>query len=1340
MNHNKEKGITTMKKKNLIMIATSAVFLLSTLFGKEMSNAGSQHVARVAEGLENSSPTISVMNINNLAYWISKDGAYTTAGSPNGEQADYPIFTGGLIYADGMLWGAKVTGDGQTEGVRVGGSTYYHGLKAGRVIKDAAGNVLGSDDPANNHVWRVRNDWETGDLTVDAANYYGFTSASDVSLDQIAAVRTQYQYDWENWPAEWGAPFDDVNGNGTYDPYEIDTNGDTLGLMDQAGYPGADQTMWTVANDVPYVVNDAGVVVDTMSTAPNLYGADPIGIELQITLWGYAFGAGDPLGNMIFKKAKMKYTGMPNSPAGARMDDLYFTQWSDPDLGTYTDDYVGCDIDLSFGYVYNGNRLDGVFNGIHNLPVPAGGYDFLQGPPDTDDIDGDGNTTEYLPMTSFTYFGAGSSISDPDLSSYAGSLQFYNLMEGYLPRPEYPVQIPWVDLSTGENTKFALSGDPVAGSGWIDGVQLPPGDRRLVMASGPFSMSLGDEADVVLGIVGGMGLDNVSSVSVAKFHDLYAQYAYDQQFSLPSAPSSPSVAGIEMDGAIGIDWGSNPISVSSTEETVSAGFEFEGYVVYQLPTSSSPLSEAVKVATYDKVNLILNILDPTVDPNTGLVVDAAKQTGTDFGVQRYFGTDYDEIRGRPMSNGITYHFAVTAYSFLQDNAGSPFKTLESGESRISVTPHDANPGVTVHSEMSSDIEVTQSSGTANASASVSVVNPAQLKNESYKVNFDTQVYYRDLDGNWLKQTAGRVANKASDCSGSTVSAAAIASASVGTIDLVLSWTMDCGNNWVDGVSFTLPAGLGTVNSWGITGPGNVCSYGTGSGQNCVDLDGVWSADGLTVTFGTGNTGGGFGAFESGNEFTINYTPAEPALAYPYDVGFTIYDDAYDGTEVNATGNATVAELGYDTKTEYHWNLSTASGTVMLEDQTFIGGSDLYGGASVGNSSKLHYNTSAAVTTDGFQVNVDGGYDAPSDAYGHDVVADEANAALYGQPYYDIDSYAQNGWAITAMAAETYGAGITTVDYLQRDIQIRFTGEYDTEGTNYIDFTDANGESVRYFKCEQDAAGDCIGGSMAWMGGARYYNIADHPEGTGLLDDAGNPLPFRIWIPFEVWDMEDPTDATGEGVQIDITIYDRLQDVNNLGNFADDPGFMYSFNPYNRMYTHFINYPYHEDGNYTDGPTGSWDDWLTWNAVWWDAQFNQGDVVTFLYANPIQVGVDEFTFTTKASETASSNDVSDVSVYPNPYYGTHEIESSRADKYVSFNHLPVEATVDIYSLGGVFVRSIDKNDASQFLKWDLKNQYGYPVASGMYVARVKSGGNEKILKIALVQETQVLKYY
>ena len=1287
-----------MKNNNLKLIAASCMLVFSSfLIAKELntSNVGVNKSSKRGT-LENQSPNISVLNINNISYWMAKDGAYTTAGSPNGTQADYPIFTGGFIYAEGMLWGAKVKGDGQGDEVRVGGSTYGHGLKAGRIITDANGVVLGSDSPDNNHVWRVRKDWATADLTVDAANFYG-VGTGDVSSAQIDVVRNQYEYDWMNWPAAWGAPYDDVNGDGSFDP-----------AVDIPGYPGSDQTLWTIANDVPLIVNEAGDSTGYESTAPNLYGSDPIGVELQITMWGYAFGASDPLGNNIFKQAKMKYMGLPGTPEGAMLDSLYFTQWSDPDLGTYTDDYVGCDVDLSFGYVYNGNRLDGVFNGIFNLPVPAGGYDFLQGPPDNMDIDGDGDTEEYLGMTSFTYFGAGSSISDPDLSQYAGSLQFFNLMEGYLPRPEYPTQIPFTDPFTGEETKFVLSGDPTSGSGWIDGIQLPPGDRRMVMASGPFRLNLGEEADVVLGIAGGMGLDNVSSVSVAKFHDLYGQYAYDQGFELPSAPSSPTVHSIEMDGSIGLDWGSSASSVSATEETVSAGFEFEGYNVYQLPSSTSPLSEAVKVATYDKVNLVQNILDPSIDPITGLVVDAAKQTGTDAGVQRYFSTDYDEVRGRPMSNGITYHFAVTAYSYLADNEGSPFKTLESGETRIAVTPRSLNPGETVHSEMSSAIDITHN-GTANATINVSVINPSELKDESYKVNFDTQEFYRDLDGTWKKVVAGRAAGKASDCTGSTVAAAAVASASVGTIDLVLTFTMNCGSNWVDGIDFTFPADMGTINSWEIIGPGNLCSYGTGSGQNCNNLDGT--LDGNTLLFGTVNTGGGFGAFESSNTFKINYTPGSGG--YPYDVGFTVYDDAYDGTEVNAAGTATVAELGYETKTEYHWNLSTAGGTVLLEDQTFIGGADLYGGMSVDNESALHYNSAAATTVNGFHLNVEGGYDSPVDYFESVITPDAANAALYGESSYDLGSYIRYGWALTSKATDTYGNGLTSVDFLQRDIEVRWVGEFVDEPIT----TDAG---VVYYTADTN-----LPHSYAWISGSRLSPLADHPDPA----NPGDGSSFRVAVPFEVWDMEDPNGPR----QIDIDIYDRKQSFNSGDT-------VYVFNPFDRMYTHFMMADYQEDGLYEDGPTGTPTDFLTWNIVWWEAQFNQGDVVRFNYANPIQPGVDEFVFSTMASETVASNDVSEVSVYPNPYYGTHELESSRAEKYVSFNHLPVEAKIDIYSLGGVFVKSIHKHDASQFAQWDLKNQYGYPVASGMYVARITSGGEEKILKIALVQETQVLKYY
>ena len=1304
-----------MKKKNLKLIVACSTLLVSGLFAKELvpSNSSTKSTMRV---MENQSPGISVLNINNMAYWIGKDGAYTTAGSPNGTMADYPIFTGGFIYADGMLWGAKVKGDGLGDEVRVGGSTYNHGMKAGRIITDASGNVLGSDDPVNNHVWRVRTDWATADLSVDAANFYG-VSVADVTPAQIAVVKGQYEYDWMNWPAAWGAPYENKDG----------VDGYQSGGGDIPGYPGADQTMWTVANDVPVIVDAAGVSTGFQSTAPNLYGSDPIGIELQITMWGYAFGASDPLGNNIFKEAKMKYMGLPamdstqvgvsgftGTANSAILDSLYFTQWSDPDLGTYTDDYVGSDVDLSFGYVYNGNRLDGVFNGIFNLPVPAGGYDFLQGPADNMDLDGDGDSTEFLGMTSFAYFGAGSAIDDPDLSSYEGTLQWFNLMEGFLPRPAYPTQIPFSDPSTGLETKYALSGDPTSGAGWIDGVQLPPGDRRMVMNTGPFQLKVGEEATVVLGIAGGMGLDNVSSVSVAKFHDQYGQYAYDQGFNLPSAPSSPSVSTIEMDGMVGLDWGSSATSVSSTEESISAGFEFEGYVVYQLPSASSPLSEGVKVATYDKVNLIQNILDPSIDPTTGLVVDAPKQTGTDIGVQRFFETDYDEVRGRPMSNGITYHFAVTAYSYLSDNDGSPFKTLESGETRVAVTPRTANPGETVYSEMSSDIEVTHN-GTANASVGVTVLNPSALKDESYKVSFDTQVFARDINGVWNKVVSRSAASvsDATDCGASTITATAYASSIVGTIDLVLDFTLSCADGaWIDGIQMTFPTGFAAnVNTTAVTGVGNICSYGSGSGQDCENSDGSWTGD--VLLYGHDKRTG-FGAFESSNTFTVNYTPSNSATwDLPLDVGFVIYDDHYTNVNSDGTGTATASSQNFEEKTEYHWNLSTASGTVLLEDQTFLGGADLYGGASVDSNSFLHYNTAAAVTIDGFQVNVEGGYDSPTDFFGYDITRDAANAALYGASTWDMTSYMQQGWGLTAKATDTYGNGLTSVDYLQRDIEVRWVGEFVDEPTT----TDAG---VVYYGANTD-----LPHSFVWLDGSRVGALTDHP-------DAGNPgdgTPFRVAVPFEVWDIEHPDGPQ----QIDMFIYDRLQ-----GYAAGDT--VYVFNPFDRMYTHFLQHAYQEDGQYVDGPSGLPADWLTWNVVWWDAQFNQGDVVKFKYANPIQANVDEFNFTTKASMTAASNDVSEVSVYPNPYYGTHELEGSRADKYVSFNHLPVEAKIDIYSLGGVFVRSIDKSDATQFAEWDLKNQYGYPVASGMYVARIKSGGEEKILKIALVQETQVLKYY
>ena len=178
---------------------------------------------------------------------------------------------------------------------------------------------------------------------------------------------------------------------------------------------------------------------------------------------------------------------------------MYISQWSDPDLGFFTDDYVGWDNDSQLGYVYNSSSFDAVYAEF-GLNPPAAGYTLLKGP-----VVGADN----LATSSFTYFGAGSAISDPNLGVYEGTLQWFNLMEGFLPRPSYPVQVPLTNPLTGVESKFWLDGNPVTGTGWIDGIDLPPGDRRMIQTTGPFEMALGDTQEVVFALLADIGTSRI---------------------------------------------------------------------------------------------------------------------------------------------------------------------------------------------------------------------------------------------------------------------------------------------------------------------------------------------------------------------------------------------------------------------------------------------------------------------------------------------------------------------------------------------------------------------------------------------------------------------------------------------------------------------------------------------------------------------------------------------------------------------------------------------------------------------------------------------------------------
>jgi len=104
--------------------------------------------------------------------------------------------------------------------------------------------------------------------------------------------------------------------------------------------------------------------------------------------------------------------------------------------------------------------------------------------------------------------------------------------------------------------------------------------------------------------------------------------------------------------------------------------------------------------------------------------------------------------------------------------------------------------------------------------------------------------------------------------------------------------------------------------------------------------------------------------------------------------------------------------------------------------------------------------------------------------------------------------------------------------------------------------------------------------------------------------------------------------------------------------------------------------------------------------------------------------DLFRFTAPAAKTIADSllraDLKEITVVPNPYYGVHAAEDG-GNRWVQFTYLPERCTLRIFDLAGTPVRKLEKNDPSTpFLRWDLQNEYGKPVASGIYIYHVDMG--------------------
>ncbi|MBE0645302.1 MAG: T9SS type A sorting domain-containing protein [Bacteroidetes bacterium] len=634
------------------------------------------------------------ISINNILMWISNNGSTSHNPGSDGSGLEWPQGSAKYaIFQDGLIWGGTVQGE-----IRIGGSAYRQGLQAGNIKGD--GTPADPNDPMH-HIYKVRK--------VDAN---GFSLLS-------AAEKARLESDFNDWPVQLGAPYKDNDNNGSYNPrFQEWLNGDPN--ADCPWFIG-DEVLWFVSNDMDG------------SRTSNLYGTAPIGVEVQTLVWGY--NQTGPLGNMVFTKYTVINKGTDD------LENAYFAQWSDPDLGDAADDLVGIDTTLSLGYCYNGLAKDDVYG----IP-PAVGYDFFQGPI----VPGDaGDEAIYnfeklagwknLPVSSFAFYINSDPIyQDPDQGTAEGSVQMYN----YLTSKLYDGS-PFIDPTTGLEVKITLAGDPVTKEGWIDGIVNAPDDRRMMMTTGPFTLNKSTDMaagkintqEVVVARIIGRGSDRISSLQVLRYYDRFAQLAFDNNFDLPKAPPAPRVETSLQPNTVLLSWG-NPDGVNATENFDDRGYAFEGYNVYQFPSSSATINEAKRIATFDVINNIATIFDEVIDDKTGAVVVLPVQFGTDSGIERMLEVVNDAIVDRPLVNNQPYYFAVTAYSYNADPEATP-RQLESTPTVIEVRPKTMDPGYRAGADYGENLQVLHTQGLSTGSVLVKVIDQAKLTGDSYAVTFES---------------------------------------------------------------------------------------------------------------------------------------------------------------------------------------------------------------------------------------------------------------------------------------------------------------------------------------------------------------------------------------------------------------------------------------------------------------------------------------------------------------------------------------------------------------------------------------------------------------------------
>jgi hypothetical protein len=472
------------------------------------------------------------------------------------------------------------------------------------------------------------------------------------------------------------APFFDKDQNGLYNPYVGDYPILDPGRSADKNLPKdqPDQMIWFVYNDRGNIHSETG--------------GTPIGLELQTT--AFAFQTNDEVNNMTFYRTKIVNRGFES------LDQTYFGQWVDADLGNYSDDYVGCDVGRSLGYCYNGDDNDeGVLG--YGLNPPS------VGPVDTSGVE--------LGMGAFIYY---NNDNNPVNGNPDVAIDFYNMLKGN-----------WMNSVCVKYGGNGVNGSICTKYMFDDGTNpatasLPkwneksagnqPGDRRFLQSAGPFTLEPGAVNNVTVGVVWAKTTSGgaTGSLGLLKLASDKAQKLFNNKFDLPDGPEPPLVEKQELNNQIVLKFLNTDLTEGYAEDiknelNQTIQYRFQGYMVYQLKdgtVSNSELNDIEKarlVLQCDVKDNISTMINLEYDPDVSANVPKLKVDGRNEGVSHTFTINEDAFASgsnKRLVNFKTYNYLVIAYGYP---ANDPLK-LEAVQFlagrntvKFSAYPHNTAP-------------------------------------------------------------------------------------------------------------------------------------------------------------------------------------------------------------------------------------------------------------------------------------------------------------------------------------------------------------------------------------------------------------------------------------------------------------------------------------------------------------------------------------------------------------------------------------------------------------------------------------------------------------------------